>query len=385
MIYAIGDSIVSPLGWTAEENFEAVMRGESRLQRYEHAFGLPTSCFVSLMDKEELVVRFEAVRKRFDEHYTAVEQMAVLAVGQAVERAGIDAANPNVLFVVSTTKGNVDLLAHNPYEPHRVYLWRTAQLVAEFFGNPNTPVVVSNACISGCAAQLTAINFLRGGSYKYVVVVGAETLSKFVISGFQSFKALSVERCKPFDNQRVGLNLGEAAAAVVYTIAEDASTVPNGALVFQNGAINNDANHISGPSRTAEGLLRSIQKTIKNFDTERIAFINAHGTATRYNDDMESVGIHRAALQNVPVNSMKGYFGHTLGAAGVLETVMSAQALRKGVVLGSKGTETPGTVQPLRVPLLTEKVRGDAFMKLISGFGGSNAAMLFTLNGKNNG
>lgn len=385
MIYAIGDSIISPLGWNSEENFEAVMRGESRLRNYEHAFGLPQSCFVSLLDKEELAARFEKHDKCLDGRYTKMEQMAIMAAGQAVARAGIDAANPNVLFVISTTKGNVELLEDNPYEPQRVYLWRSAQLVAEFFGNPNVPVVVSNACISGCAAQLAAINFLRGGSYKYAVVVGAETLSKFVISGFQSFKALSPERCKPFDEQRVGLNLGEAAAAIVYTFSDDEIILPEGALVFRNGAINNDANHISGPSRTAEGLLRSIRKTIKDFDTERIAFINAHGTATRYNDDMESVGIQRAALQNAPVNSLKGYFGHTLGAAGVLETVMSAQALRKGVVIGSKGTENPGTVQPLHVPLQTEPAQGDAFMKLISGFGGCNAAMLFTINGKNNG
>lgn len=385
MIYAIGNSIVSPLGWTSEENFESVMRGESRLRNYEHAFGLPQSCFVSLLDNVELAARFEKLNKHLDVPYTKVEQMAILAANQAVERACIDAASPKVLFVISTTKGNVDLLANNPYESQRVYLWRTAQLVAEFFGNPNTPVVVSNACISGCAAQLTAINFLRSKAYEYVVVVGAETLSKFVISGFQSFKALSPERCKPFDEQRVGLNLGEAAAAIVYTIAEDVSIVPDGALMFQNGAINNDANHISGPSRTAEGLLRSIQKTIKDFDTGRIAFINAHGTATRYNDDMESVGIYRASLQGVPVNSLKGYFGHTLGAAGVLETIMSAQALREGVVIGSKGTETPGTVQPLCVSSQTGPARGDAFMKLISGFGGSNAAMLFTINGKFNG
>lgn len=379
MIYSIGDAIISPLAWTSIDNFNAIMRGESRLQYYENLFGLPEPCFVSLIDPQAIDDRFALLPSRTEEHYTKVEKMSILAAAQAIEQAHIDAAREDVLFVVSTTKGNVDLLGENPYEPQRVYLWRTAQLIADYFGNPNTPMVVSNACISGCAAQLAAINQLRFGTYNYAVVVGAETLSKFVISGFQSFKALSKERCKPFDANRVGLNLGEAAAAMVYTIGEDDATLPDGTLLFQNGAISNDSNHISGPSRTAEGLLRAINKSIANFDTNRIAFLNAHGTATPYNDDMESIGVNRAGLQHIPVNSLKGYFGHTLGAAGVLETILSAHALRNRCVLKSNGTEQPGTVNDVQVPMQTQEVQGDAFMKLISGFGGSNAAMLFTL------
>lgn len=378
MIYSIGDAIISPLAWTSSDNLDAVLRGESRLQYYENLFGLPEPCFVSLVDPQEVDDRFAQLPTR-TERYTKVEKMAILAAAQAIEQARIDAAREDVLFVVSTTKGNVDLLGESPYEPQRVYLWRTAQLIADYFGNPNTPMVVSNACISGCAAQLAAINQLRFGTYNYAVVVGAETLSKFVISGFQSFKALSKERCKPFDANRVGLNLGEAAAAMVYTIGEDDATLPDGTLLFQNGAISNDSNHISGPSRTAEGLLRAINKSIANFDTNRIAFLNAHGTATPYNDDMESIGVNRAGLQHIPVNSLKGYFGHTLGAAGVLETILSAHALRNRCVLKSNGTEQPGTVNDVQVPMQTQEVQGDAFMKLISGFGGSNAAMLFTL------
>lgn len=379
MIYSIGDAIISPLAWNSIDNFNAVLRGESRLQYYENLFGLPEPCFVSLVDPQEVDDRFAQLPTRTEERYTKVEKMSILAAAQAIEQARIDAAREDVLFVVSTTKGNVDLLGENPYEPQRVYLWRTAQLIADYFGNPNTPMVVSNACISGCAAQLAAINQLRFGTYNYAVVVGAETLSKFVISGFQSFKALSKERCKPFDANRVGLNLGEAAAAMVYTIGEDDATLPDGTLLFQNGAISNDSNHISGPSRTAEGLLRAINKSIANFDTNRIAFLNAHGTATPYNDDMESIGVNRAGLQHIPVNSLKGYYGHTLGAAGVLETILSAHALRNHCVLKSNGTEQPGTVNDVQVPMQTQEVQGDSFMKLISGFGGSNAAMLFTL------
>ena len=382
MIYSIGDSIISPLAMTSQGNFEAVVRGESRLQYHEHAFGLPEPCFISLFEEERLNNAFSALVDFGIEGYTKMEKAAIVAANQAIEEANIAADRDNVIFILSTTKGNVDLLEHNPYEPERPYLWRSAQIIIEFFGNPNTPIVVSNACISGCAAQIAAANQLRFGSYKYAVVIGAETLSKFVISGFQSFKALSTERCMPFDANRKGLNLGEAAAAIVYTIGDDSATLPDDTLILRAGAINNDANHISGPSRTGEGLLRAVNRTLQGFDPARIAFINAHGTATPYNDDMESVAITRANLQDTPVNSLKGYFGHTLGAAGVLETIMAHQAIKNHTVIGTLGTDTPGTADKVNVVLQNQPANGNAFMKLISGFGGSNAALLLENSNK---
>ena len=384
MIYSIGDSIISPLAMTSRSNFEAVLRGESRLQFQEHAFGLPEPCFISLFEDEKLDSAFSALSDLGTDGYTKVEKAAIVAASQAIAEANISADSNDVIFILSTTKGNVDLLANNPYEPERPYLWRSAQIIASFFNNPNMPVVVSNACISGCAAQITASNLLNAGLYKYAVVIGAETLSKFVISGFQSFKALSPERCKPFDANRRGLNLGEAAAAIVYTRATEDTILPENALILRAGAINNDANHISGPSRTGEGLFRAIQKSICDFDTSKLAFINAHGTATPYNDDMESVAINRAGLQDIPVNSLKGYFGHTLGAAGVLETIMAHQALKHHTVLKTLGTDEPGTTMPVNVSMQNQTTDGNTFMKLISGFGGSNAALLMENNRNNN-
>jgi len=313
--------------------------------------------------------------------YTRFEKLAIKAAEEAIKQANIDASNERVLFILSTTKGNVELLEHlDTCHDNRPYLWYSAQLIAKHFGNQNTPIVASNACISGCAAQIAAYNMLQySDQYDYVVVVGAEVLSKFIISGFQSFKALSPERCKPFDQNRCGLNLGEAGAAIVYARTKTPEELPEQTIIMEAGAINNDANHISGPSRTGEGLLRSIHKVTENFDTQRIAFINAHGTATLYNDDMESVAINRAGLQDIPVNSLKGYYGHTLGAAGIMEVILSSIALQKRMVIKSLGTEQAGTAQPLNVCMENHEIQGDAFLKLISGFGGSNAAVLFSL------
>ena len=383
-IYQKSHSIISPLAYGSYANFDAITAGESRLQHYEQRWGIPEPFFASVFPDEldlDTVGLHERQPQQTSTQYTRFEKIAIKAAEEAISNARIDASSNRVLFILSTTKGNVELLEEpGTYNANQPYLWYSAQLIARHFGNRSTPMVASNACISGCAAQIAAYNMLQyGDQYDYVVVVGAEVLSKFIISGVQSFKALSPERCKPFDQNRCGLNLGEAAAAIVYARTESPEELPEQTIIMEAGAINNDANHISGPSRTGEGLLRSIRKVTENIDTQRIAFINAHGTATLYNDDMESVAINRAGLQDIPVNSLKGYYGHTLGAAGIMEVILSSIALQKRMVIKSFGTELPGTAQPLNVCLENHEVQGDAFLKLISGFGGSNAAVLFSM------
>lgn len=379
-IYQKSHYIISPLGKGSLRNYNTISMGESHLQSYSGYWGIPEPFFASLFDENDIDLHRSSSQ---GQAYRRFESIAITAAESAFQRAEINPDSKNVLFIISTTKGNVEQLekSQNPDSQCDAYLWHSAQRIAGHFHNPNTPIVVSNACISGCAAQLTAFNMLQYNDlYKHVIVIGAEVLSKFIISGFQSFKALSPERCKPFDANRCGLNLGEAAAAIIYSKSSETESLPDDTIIMEAGAVCNDANHISGPSRTGEGLLRAIHKVTKDFDTKRIAFINAHGTATLYNDDMESVAINRAGLQDIPVNSLKGYYGHTLGAAGVMEVILSSIALQNHNVLSSLGTENPGTAMPLNVCMRNSNTNGDAFLKLISGFGGSNAALLFTLN-----
>ena len=380
MIFNIGDNIVSPLGWTTAENWTAALAERSELRPYDGTLGLPEPFFASLIDEEKLNERFSKLPHNQEERYTKVEKMAILSATDAVQNAAINPSAPEVLFVISTTKGNVELLEDlRGYEAERPYLWRSAQLIARHFGNPNEPVVVSNACISGCAAQVAAARLLQRHGYRYAVVIGADVLSKFIISGFQSFKALSPAQCRPFDTDRLGLNLGEAAATIVY--ARDRADIPAGkpCITLAAGAICNDANHISGPSRTAEGLFAAVSQVLDGFDVNDVAFVNAHGTATRYNDDMESVAMERAHLTDIPVNSLKGYFGHTLGAAGILEVILSTQELLHHRVLRTVGCENPGTAAAVKVTMAQESTDKTAFLKMISGFGGGNAALLVTV------
>ena len=180
--------------------------------------------------------------------------------------------------------------------------------------------MVSNACTSGVLAIITGARLIRAGLFDNVVINGTDILSEFVLSGFNSFKSLSTGPCRPFDKTRDGLSLGEGSGTIILT-ANPYLSNNSVHIVAGEGFSTNDANHISGPSRTGEGLFLAINRLMKKTNVS-IDYISAHGTATPFNDEMESIAITRAGLQSVPVNGFKGYWGHTLGAAGIIESIM---------------------------------------------------------------
>ena len=378
MIVKVSDHIISPMGMSTAENYSAVKTGRSMLKRYEGHWGLPEPFVASLMDREKMEQAFAEMSD--SKPYTFFEKMIILSAAKALEQTDIDPSSEKVLFILSTTKGNVFLLdkRETGFPKERVLLGEAARQMTDYFHNPNAPLVVSNACISGVCAQIEAMRNLESGQFDNVVVVGCDVQSAFIVSGFQSFKALSVEPCKPFDAHRTGLNLGDAAATIVYARKDQ---INENDWVACKGAIRNDANHISGPSRTGEGSYRALKTVLGDVNPEEIAFINAHGTATLYNDEMESVAIERAGLSQVPVNGLKGYYGHTMGAAGLLETILSMQAIDDHNILATKGYETIGVTHPLVLSNQNQKTDKRAFIKLLSGFGGCNAALLIMKGG----
>lgn len=379
MIVKVSDNIISPLGISTAENYAAVKAGRSELKRHDGLWNLPEPFTASLMPRE--AVNEMATQRHLDEAYTFFEKMIILSAAKALEPTDIDPSSEKVLFILSTTKGNVFLLDKREmgFPQERVRLGMAAKQMTDYFHNPNTPIVVSNACISGVCAQIQAMRELESGHFDYVITVGADVQSVFIVSGFQSFKALSVEPCKPFDAQRCGLNLGDAAATIIYTRKDQ---VEDTDWVAIRGAIRNDANHISGPSRTGEGSYRALRAVLGDVSPDKIAFINAHGTATLYNDEMESVAIERAGFSNIPVNGLKGYYGHTMGAAGILETILSMQAVDDHTILATKGFETIGVTHPLVLSNQNQTTEKHAFIKLLSGFGGCNAALLMAKGGE---
>lgn len=294
----------------------------------------------------------------------ALRQSVAQALSQVPE---LDVASSRVVLILSSTKGQTT-------GPEGEPMGETAMRLARHFGLTTQPVTVSNACISGLAAQILAMRLLEMGQYDVAIVSGCDIQTKFIVSGFQSFHAVSDEECRPFDEDRFGLNLGEAAATVVYARREQVKAED---WVLTRGAVRNDAFHISGPSKTAEGSYRALHHIMQGEDPSRIACISAHGTATLYNDDMESRAIDREGLAQVLVSGLKGYYGHTMGAAGLLETILTMHAIDEGWVPGTRGYGACGTTCELRVSAQHEATSQRQFIKLMSGFGGCNAAALF--------
>ena len=365
MIFCIADNIVSPLGETTEQNYQAVKAGHSALRRYENWWDIPEPFTASLFtDAQNEALAVEGL--------TRFESLAYTSAKKAIEASKIDVASAKVMLILSTTKGNIELIFDHQ-DDTAIYPGTAARHIAERLGITTSPITVCNACISGVSALVLALRLLEAGDYDYAVVCGADVQNKFTVSGFQSLKAISENECRPFDIERMGLNLGEAAATLVLS-----RYLVDNAWAIESGAVRNDAFHISSPSKNGEGARLALEAIIKDADPERLAFINAHGTATMFNDQMESVAIDRAGLNKIPVNAYKGYFGHTLGAAGILETVLSMAATDDHTILATRGFEEIGVSGKIHLSAQNGTTDKGSFIKMISGFGGCNGAILAT-------
>lgn len=367
-VFISGDYLISPLGMGSELNFDEIKKGNSGVRKHRNGFS-PNPFFAGIIP-DKFIPENEI---KDPENFTRLEKLIMLCLRNLIRRNKIP-MDEKTLVVLSTTKGNIAHL-YNPdskFGKERSYLSSLSQEIETYFRLKNKILIISNACISGSLAIEVARRQLQKDIYERAVVIGADEVSRFILSGFESFQAVSDSVCKPFDKNRNGINLGEAAAAVYLTKIPQENSVK----ILGSGTYN-DANHISGPSRTGEGLYKSIAAAIKSSGLEKPDYISAHGTATIYNDEMESVAFHRTGFSEIPVNSLKGFFGHTLGASGLLETIMGIHALRNNTLIPSFGFEESGTTYPLNIIRKTTRGELRTFMKTASGFGGSNIAMVF--------
>ena len=323
-VYITADNIFSPLGKNTATNMTALRQGLSGIRQHHTAIN-PEPFYASLFSPGEIPA---------DPSLTDFEQIVFLSARDAITRAGItlQKSDPKTGFILSTTKGNIHLIENLRDEvipEDQLSLNSSASLIAKKLGIQTEPLVISHACISGLLAMITGMRLIQAGVYDQLVISGADLITSFIYSGFRSFQAISSRPCRPFDASRDGISLGEAAATIVLS----ANKKP-GDFLIAGGSVSNDANHISGPSRTGEELLLAIRSAMIQAGVvpEDIHFISAHGTATRYNDDMEAKAIHLAALEHVPVNSFKGYYGHTLGAAGILESILTLQSMKENII-----------------------------------------------------
>lgn len=402
MAYVLADNIISPLGNTSEENYLSVKAGKSGIRTFEpESHGIPEGFTASLLSDDE-----QSPFKHGD-----FEHLAIASAQQAMSPLPLDWGSDRVVFILSSTKGAIEKLQKKENKTgeneesvtgesskgksEESDLSSSAQRIAQRLGITTTPIVVCNACISGLSALILGSRLIEEGRYDYAVVCGVDCPDRFIISGFQSLKALSTIPCRPFDIERFGLNLGEAAATIV--LGKNVRRRSEDAWQIGAGYVKNDAFHISAPSKTAEGLYAALSETLQqahlqgmtedkedgNAITNELAFVNAHGTATLFNDQMESIAIQRAGLSSLPTNALKGYFGHTLGAAGILETIISMKAIDDHTILGTRGFEELGVSG--KVNISTESLPTDkhAFIKMLSGFGGCNATLWASKGRKN--
>lgn len=356
MAYIIADNIISPLGETSEDNYLSVKSGRSGIRAYE-----PGTCNIPEGFNASLL-------------FEDFETLALKSAQKAIGNGQLELKGKRTAFILSSTKGNIE---------ENISLADSAQRIASQLGIDSKPIVVCNACISGLSALILGNRLIDSGLYDAAIVCGCDTPRQFILSGFQSLKALSPEPCRPFDMERMGLNLGEAAATLILS----KNPIQGNSWRMGDGFIRNDAFHISTPSKTADGLYLSLQRTLESFTKEisstckqidmkeHLAFINAHGTATLFNDQMESVAIGRAGLSDLPANAYKSFWGHTMGAAGILETIISMKAIDDDTILGTRGFSELGVSGKMNICAENRPTDKKDFIKMLSGFGGCNATI----------
>jgi len=375
MVFFQSDNIITSLGFSTSENYTALISGDVGIKPINDPNFYPEPFPASLVDTNKLAEKFAEINRSGS--FTRLEKMLILSIQDALIQTNIDIKSERTAIILSTTKGNIDLLEpekQNQFEKERVQLWQLGKIIRNYFNNPNQTIVLSNACISGVLALNIAATLISSNRYDHVVVTGGDIVSGFVVSGFMSFMSLSPKPCKPFDKKRDGLSLGEGAGTII--LSKDPLKAE--CIAYLGGGSANDANHISGPSRTGEGSYLAVKKAMNeaNVSAEEIDYISAHGTATDYNDEMESLAINRCGLTDVPVNSFKGNWGHTLGAAGLVETAAMLHEMRKNTLIKSAGFDEPGVSKPLNIITKNQSVELNTCLKMASGFGGSNAALI---------
>lgn len=377
MAYIIADNIISPLGETSEENYLSVKAGRSGIRAYEPGTcNIPEGFYASLLFEDFETLALRSAQKAIANAQKNIEnaQKDIGNEQKTMGNAQLELKGKRTAFILSSTKGNIE---------ENISLADSAQRIATQLGIDAKPIVVCNACISGLSALILGNRLIDSGLYDAAIVCGCDTPRQFILSGFQSLKALSPEPCRPFDMERMGLNLGEAAATLILS----KNSIQGNSWRMGDGFIRNDAFHISTPSKTADGLYLSLQRTLESFTKEisstckqidlkeHLAFINAHGTATLFNDQMESVAIGRAGLSDLPANAYKSFWGHTMGAAGILETIISMKAIDDDTILGTRGFSELGVSGKMNICAENRPTDKKGFIKMLSGFGGCNATI----------
>jgi 3-oxoacyl-[acyl-carrier-protein] synthase II len=312
--------------------------------------------------------------------------LLVAAAADLTARARLDAAPHRIGVIVGTALGGVEELDHalgddeGVRRAHDGLYDSPAHALAARLGVRGPVLTVSSACASGASALGLGADLLHDDAVDLVIAGGYDALCRFVMRGFDALRSLARDRVRPFDRRRTGLLLGEGAGLVLLARQRDARGPCLGRLLGHGSA--SDASHVAAPDAEGRGLEAAIRAALAAGDVEAddIDFVSAHGTGTVLNDRIETAVLKRVLgprAGGVPVNSIKGALGHTMGAAATLEAVMCLLAARDGWIPPTVGFEEPDPACDLDyVPGAARAVRPRRMLSTSLGFGGCNAALV---------
>ncbi len=282
--------------------------------------------------------------------------------------AGLPESTP---VLIASTVGEIDRL-YNPMRRCTLNLLRedTLKLFRKSRGR-----IVSAACASTNAAVDRARRMILSGISETVIVAACDLVSEFAFSGFASIGAMSDGMARPYDRNRSGLLLGEAAGILVLASEKAAVRHEVSAWIAGSG-MSGDAVHITAPRPDGAELETAIRKALGAVPPEEVGAIIGHGTGTKYNDEMEINAIRRVFGGSIPLASAKGACGHTLGASGMIQAILALEALRRKTLFPQTGLITPEPGAERMVSRKEQNISGNFALSLNSGFGGLNAAVL---------
>jgi 3-oxoacyl-(acyl-carrier-protein) synthase len=288
----------------------------------------------------------------------------------------LPALSEKTLLFCATTKGAVDELLQEKSEVHG-QPWQIADYLVNYLGLTESGTTVSAACASGALAIIQGAMRISSGECDHALIVGVDMVTEFTLSGFDSLKALSPDGARPFDMNRNGLSLGDGAGWILLASEDSVRSSDKILARLDSWAVSCDATHITAPCRRASGLIAAIDTIIEEVSVP-IGGINGHGTGTVHNDAMELLAFDEMCQPGTPVCSVKGALGHSLGAAGVVEALLSSLSLEHNILpptIGLKSPEKSSCILSGEVPL---PLLSPSILTCNSGFGGINAALFLT-------
>lgn len=389
-----GMGIISAIGNNVAENYRSLIEGKTGIGHISYINTVHKDKIMVgevLSTNEELEVQLGLDS---DNNYPRTALLGAIAAKQAVTDANIaDMAKYRTGLISATSVGGMDHTEKYYYEyleseVHRKYIEShhagdSTQKIAEQLGiHKSLVTTISTACSSAANAIMFGARLIRSGKLDRVIVGGADCLSKFTINGFKTLMILSDTYNTPFDENRNGLNLGEAAAFLVLESETVVKAENKKVLAYLKGYGNaNDAYHQTASSENGDGAALAMEKALEiaGLDPNEIDYINAHGTATGNNDLSEGRAILRIFGETVPdFSSTKAFTGHTLAAAGAIEAVYSVLALRKNVIFPNLNFRTPmKEFNLVPVTSLKEKELKTVLSNSL-GFGGNCSTLIFS-------